>query len=81
MAFSTKKYTRPVLLNELRKLSVSNFTNLSTFANAFSPRAGIRSAKVAALTQFVTRTQLNSLFNNGGAANAKKSLIKIVKNS
>lgn len=81
MAFSTNKYTRPVLLNDLRKLSVSKFSNLSTFANAFSPRAGIRSAKVAALTQLVTRRQLNSLFNNGGASNAKKSLISLVKNS
>ena len=80
MTFTTKKYTRPVLLKELRKLNVNSFSSFSTFTNAFSPRAGARSAKVAALTQYVTRSQLSSLFNNGGSANAKKSLITIVKN-
>lgn len=81
MSFNTNKYTRPVLLKELRSLSVKNFTDFSTFANAFSPRAGRSSAKVYALTKRVTRAQLNGLFNNGGPANAKKSLISLVKNS
>jgi hypothetical protein len=81
MSFTTKKYTRPYLLAELRKLSTRKFKDVDTFVNAFSPRAGLGSAKVAALGRFMSARQFTALFNNGGPANAKKTLIYVVKNS
>lgn len=78
MTFTTKKYTRPVLLSEVRKLNVSNFANFKSFASGLSPRAGARSAKVSAIRSLVTSRQLTALFN-GGAVNAKKSMIALLK--
>lgn len=51
--FTTKKYTRPVLRKELRKVKTIDFYNMETLANAISPRAGTDSAKMEALRNFV----------------------------
>lgn len=80
MSFTTKKYTRPVLVNELRKVSVRNYTDLNSFANAFSPRAGLRSAKLAALKSVITNAQLRTVFNHYSNAERKRQLVSLVKN-
>lgn len=51
--FTTKKYTRPVLVTELKALPVSSFKNIVTLGKALSPRAGRKSAKYNALNNFV----------------------------
>ena len=79
MSFSTHKYTRPVLVAELKKLSAKSFTDSNTLANAISPRAGRKSAKFAALRRFVN---LNKLLNNGvGAINSKLNVIAALTSS
>ena len=84
MAFTTKKYTRPVLLTELRRVNVNNFNSLSSLARALSPRAGLRSAKVAALRSVVNETglTLSTVFSgNVSPSFAKKTLLNLVRNS
>ena len=53
MSFVTKKYTRPLLIKEVKKLSVVHFWNFQTLTNALSPRVGSKSAKVNALTSLL----------------------------
>lgn len=78
--FKTKKYTRPLLLKELRKLNETKFTNLKTLANTISPRAGLRSAKVAALRQFTNR-KIATIFNDGFTGfGAKQIILSYLKN-
>lgn len=76
--FTTKKYTRPVLLSELRKLGADKFVSYNEFVTAFSPRAGKRSAKLAALKDLVGNTNLRTALNFKGG---KQALITLVKNS
>lgn len=78
MAFTTKKYTRPVLLNELRNLDADNFVSYSEFVSAFSPRAGARSAKLAALKNLVGNANLRTALNFKGG---KRNLLNLVKNA
>lgn len=81
MSFTTKKYTRPLLAKELRKVNVNNFTNVSTFANAFSPRAGSRSAKFAALKSVVGVNNLRDVFRYAEGSDAKSILLTLVRNA
>lgn len=78
MAFTTKKYTRPVLLNDLQSLSASSFVSYSEFVSAFSPRAGARSAKLSALKELVGSTQLRRTLTGKGG---KRNLLNLVKNA
>jgi len=79
MAFSTKKYTRPVLLAELRRVNVNNFTSLRQLATIISPRAGTRSAKISTLRQ-LTNGKLNKLFGPSAKV-AKSNILFLVENS
>ena len=81
MSFTTKKYTRPVLINELRKINARNYSNLNTFASTFSPRAGVKSAKLSALKSLVGSTKLKYIFNNSNGVSAKTTLISLLKNT
>jgi hypothetical protein len=81
MKFTTNKYTRPVLLQNLRSINARNYVNYSSFINAFSPRAGEQSAKVAALRTVLNLTSLSGAFSTGNGVNTKKSLIRLFKNS
>ena len=79
--FSTKKYTRPVLAKELRKLGVNNFSSFNTLATALSPRVGLRSAKVAALKSVVGVSNLRDVFKYAEGSDAKSILISLVRNA
>lgn len=78
MSFTTKKYTRPVLLAEVRKLSATSFTSYNEFVTAFSPRAGARSAKLSALKSLVGNSNFRTVLNSKGG---KQNLINLIKNS
>ena len=77
MSFNTNKYTRPVLVAELRKVSSSSFSSVSALAKAISPRAGTKSAKIAALKQFVANegTSLNTILKTFAAPAAKVAVL------
>lgn len=84
MKFTTNKYTRPVLLQSLKSINARNYTNYSSFVNAFSPRAGKSSAKLASLRTALGITNLESAFsNNASLSNVqkKRALISALKNS
>lgn len=72
MSFSTKKYTRPVLLNNLRKLKSSDFSSVSALASALSPRAGRKSAQFAALNNYV---RVASIIGKNSNPNLSKKII------
>lgn len=80
MSFKTKKYTKPVLLSSLTSLNAKNFSSLETFVSSFSPRAGLKSAKVYALKSAVGVRNFNALFKSGtnGKSN-KQTLITLLK--
>lgn len=71
MSFTTKKYTRPVLIQSVKSLSVSNFSNVTSFANALSPRAGRSSAQFNVLKTTAGRGFI-SLLNDRSLSNAEK---------
>lgn len=77
MSFSTKKYTRPVLVQNVKSLSASNFANLTTLANALSPRAGKKSAQFNVLKSTVGRG-FTSLLNDNSLSNAEKKGILLL---
>lgn len=54
MSFTTKKYTRPLLVSELKALKPSAFKSVRSLALALSPRSGMKSAKFNALNNFVS---------------------------
>ena len=72
MGFSTHKYTRPVLVSELKRLNATKFSDVATLANAISPRSGKKSAKFAALKKYVN---LNKMFNTGRLLSVKLNII------
>ena len=73
MSFSTKKYTRPVLVNNLKKIKPENFASIDSLAKALSPRAGRKSAQFAALRNYVPLSQF--ITTNSNLLLAKKSII------
>lgn len=75
MAFATKKYTRPVLVQNLKGLSTSDFTNVTSLANALSPRAGRKSAQFNVLKATVGRGFTSLLNDNSVPNNEKRSLL------
>lgn len=77
MTFTTKKYTRPALRKAVRSVNVSNFTSYSNFVNALSPRAGSKSAQVAALRGALP-VSLKTAFS-GSAKSNKSFLLSILK--
>ena len=81
MAFVTKKYTRPVLQTELKKVSASSFTSLKVLASVISPRAGTRSAKIAALRSIVSSSLLSSAFILNDGKSNKTFLLNLLRNS
>ena len=75
MSFSTKKYTRPVLVQNVKSLNVSSFTNVSTFASALSPRAGRSSAQFNILKSTAGRGFISLLNDNTLSNSEKKGLL------
>lgn len=78
MSFSTKMYTRPVLIAELKKLPPSAFESFRTLAVALSPRAGLKSAKVNALRN-QSNTALSGVLNSFDNVKAKRIVINSLK--
>ena len=76
MKFTTKKYTRPVLVSEIKKLNNDAFTSATALAYALSPRVGNKGAKFAALRRAVN---LNSVFAGNYSGSTKQFLIKMLK--
>lgn len=85
MSFSTNKYTKPVLLQNLKSINARNYSSYSSFVKAFSPRAGTRSAKIAALQNLlgISTSLVDTFEGNQGLTGSqiKNALIKAVKNS
>lgn len=79
MAFTTKKYTRPLLVKELKKVKVDSFFSLKTLAQAISPRTGTKSAKIAALRSYVGARNLSALFQIPSVF-TKEEMLKSLKN-
>jgi hypothetical protein len=82
MSFTTKRYTRPVLLSSLKSINARKYSSFSSFVSAFSPRAGVSSAKINALVTTLNTSigALSSLFVNNQASVVKKTLISAIKN-
>ena len=78
MTFTTKKYTRPLLRKELKKLKTENFYSLKTLAAAISPRTGTKSAKIAALRNHVGTTTLRNVFSYASYL-TKEELLRALK--
>lgn len=78
MAFTTKKYTRPLLRKELKALNVRHYTGLKGLAAKLSPRTGTKSAKIAALRNYVGAGRLNAILRNVSFV-AKEELLKALK--
>lgn len=77
--FTTKKYTRPLLRKELKRVNVKHFHGgLKTLAAKISPRAGTNSAKIAALRAHVGARNLNAILRNVSFA-AKDALLEALK--
>jgi hypothetical protein len=74
--FSTKKYTRPFIISNIKNLPTSAFVDTDTLARALSPRAGRRSAQFAALKKFVN---LNKVFDSGSAKTVKQNLLRALR--
>lgn len=82
MSFTTKKYTRPVLLSSLNSINARNYSSLSSFVSSFSPRAGTKSAKLSALKSVVGSRTFNTLFKSSSTGTInKQTLINLVKSS
>lgn len=81
MAFTTKKYTRPVLLANLRKVSASDYKTFNTLAQALSPRAGARSAQFSALNNLVSGAKLRNVFKLNSGVYAKRLILDLIKNA
>lgn len=82
MKFTTNKYTRPVLLSNLRSINANSYSSLSSFASALSPRAGVKSAQMSALKSVVGAKNLNTIFNTSSNGTVvKQTLISLIKNS
>lgn len=77
MSFNTNKYTRPVLVNEIKKLNSSAFANVNSLADALSPRVGRKSAKFAALKRAVN---LNQMFAGQYKGTVKQFILKSLTN-
>jgi hypothetical protein len=80
---ATNKYTRPVLLSNLKSISPKNFNTFNTFVNAISPRAGADSAQIAALNT-VLGYDVQAYFTNTNifaGSIIKKNLISAVKSN
>jgi len=75
--FATKKYTRPVLAQNVKSLSATSFASVSTFANALSPRAGRKSAQFNALKSIVGRG-FTSLLNDSNLSNSEKKVVVLI---
>jgi hypothetical protein len=77
--FATKKYTGPVLVSEVKKLSVKNFVDFNTFVNAFSPRAGRSSAKFAALKNVLGNDTIKTTFAISDSKSNKSFLLNALR--
>lgn len=81
MSFTTKKYTRPVLAQNVKSLSLSNFASATSLANALSPRAGRKSAQFNVLKSTVGRGFTSLLNDSSIPNNEKKSLLLLSLNA
>lgn len=80
--FTTKKYTRPLLIKELNSTSHKHFTNFNTLVNALSPRTGANSAKVTVLANLLGgKTNMRKYFTSGNTKSIKNALVYVLKNS
>lgn len=77
---TTKSYTKPVLLKNLKNINVRSYKTYETFVNSFSPRAGAKSAKILALKTAIGVSSLEKLFIND-AKTVKGLLIYSLKNA
>ena len=76
MKFVTKKYTRPVLLANIKKLPVSAFVSQTTLANALSPRAGKNSAQFSYLKKYVS----TKVFSSTSGQQLKRVILATLQN-
>ncbi len=80
MAFTTKKYTRPLLTNTLRTMSAVKFQSYNTFVANLSPRARGNSAAVAALSDLLGGNRnLRKYFTAGRPADRKQAILSVLK--
>lgn len=81
MSFTTKKYTRPALLKELKKVPAGAFASLDMLAEAISPRAGTNSAKINSLARiFKSKRALRDvLYSTVDFRQVKRDVIVVLK--
>lgn len=81
MTFKTKAYTLVSLIKEVKSVSAVHFISKTTLANAISPRAGLSSAKIAALNTFLgKKNALNYYTSSVVPAQAKQELLIALRN-
>jgi len=74
----TKAYTINRLISEVSSLKASSFNNLNTFATTVSPVAGVRSAKVKVLSNFIGQN-LSAVFANSSGASVKNTMLRLLR--
>ncbi len=80
MAFTTKKYTRPFLVETLRNFHPVKFQSYNTFVTNLSPRARGNSAAVAALSNLLGGNRnLRKYFTAGTPAGRKANILEVLK--
>ena len=80
MAFTTKKYTRPYLIQALKVRHPVVFQSYNTFVRTLSPRARGNSAKVTALANLLGGTKnLRKYFTAGTPVSRKQAILFTLK--
>ena len=80
MSFVTRKYTINLLMSEVQSLTASQASSVSSIVQALSPRAGARSAKIAALTSYVGGNVARVISNSSLGRTPRARLLKALRN-
>lgn len=75
----SKAYTLNRLIAEVGNLSASEVTDLTTFANAISPRQGVWSTKVTVLNLFLKGNLAKIITKKTYGKNVKARVLKALK--
>lgn len=80
MSFVTNKYTINLLMSEVQSLTSSQVSSFDSIVEALSPRAGVRSAKIAALSSYVGGSVARVLGNTSLGRTPRARLLKALRN-
>ena len=80
MSFVTHKYTISLLMSEVKNLTARQASSFSSLVEALSPRAGVGSAKITALSSYVGGNVARVLNNSSLGATPRARLLRALRN-